>query len=116
MHIDRLIPIRLLLLAGAGVAAACSGDSGTDPQPNPVLKFQSIDAGGSHTCALTAAGEAWCWGNDDGGKLGVDAGIGDYAWGPSKVIGGLAFSNLTNGDAHTCAVATGGQGYCWGKD
>jgi alpha-tubulin suppressor-like RCC1 family protein len=109
--------VRLLVLGvGAAVVAACSGDSATEPEPNPALKFQSIDAGGSHTCGLTAGGEAWCWGNNVGGKLGIGAGIGDYAWQPTKVLGSIAFNNLTNGDAHTCAVATNGQGYCWGKD
>jgi alpha-tubulin suppressor-like RCC1 family protein len=110
--------VRLVLMASAGAVTACSGDSpaGPAPTPTPPLVFQSIEAGGSHTCALTVAGVAWCWGNNDGGKLGVQAATGDYSWRPSKVVGGIAFSSLTTGDAHTCAVATNGDGYCWGKD
>lgn len=108
--------LALLLLASLVFVAACSSDSVTAPQTKPRLEFQLIDAGGSNTCGLTAAGEAWCWGNNDGGKLGVAASTGEYAWAPTKVVGSISFSNLANGDAHTCAVATTGVGYCWGKN
>ena len=39
--------------------------------PIPVytdLKFVSISAGTSHTCAITAIGDAWCWGDDSYGE------------------------------------------------
>ena len=33
---------------------------------------------------------------------------------PVPVHGGLSFVSVTGGYYHTCAVATGGAGYCWG--
>ena len=33
---------------------------------------------------------------------------------PVPVSGGLTFTSLSTGRAHTCGVATGGAAYCWG--
>lgn len=41
--------------------------------PVPVaggITFESLDAGGVNTCAVTRDGEAWCWGSDSIGQLG----------------------------------------------
>jgi hypothetical protein len=37
------------------------------PIPVPVTQ---VEVGGSHACALTAAGKVWCWGDDRRGQLG----------------------------------------------
>ena len=76
------------------------------------LHFTQLDAGGSHTCGLTSAGAAYCWGLNDSGQLG-DNSITQRSV-PVAVSGGLSFSSITTGVAHTCGLVAGGVAYCWG--
>src|SRR6478735_7213796 len=39
------------------------------PEPPPPPKFISVAAGDAHTCAVSAAGELSCWGDDSAGQL-----------------------------------------------
>jgi alpha-tubulin suppressor-like RCC1 family protein len=83
------------------------------PQRVPnVPPLASLSARTSHTCGLTRAGEAWCWGDNGAGQLGD--GTDEKRSGPVKVVGGLHFSVLTVGSGFTCGVAEGGTAYCWG--
>ncbi len=82
--------------------------------PTGVTSFSRIDAGALHTCALTPAGEAYCWGGNDSGQLGDNSTTGVLA--PVLVKGGLVFSAVSTGVGHTCAVTTMGAGYCWGQN
>lgn len=74
--------------------------------------FRALTTGGRHTCALTKAGEAYCWGMGRFGQLGT--GSRSNAAVPVKVAGALRFREISAGGTHTCAVATSGEGYCWG--
>jgi alpha-tubulin suppressor-like RCC1 family protein len=84
------------------VAVRVSGD----------LRFASISAGGWHSCALTADGQAYCWGAGNEGRLGNDAGEDSPV--PVLVAGGLRFNSISAGTWNSCGVATDGAGYCWG--
>ena len=53
------------------------GDGTTTDQPTPVavdappgVIFESLDAGSRHTCAMSTAGDAYCWGASIRGLLG----------------------------------------------
>lgn len=83
--------------------------------------FASLSAGGSHTCGLTRAGTAYCWGANSQGQLGDDtSGNGDWSdttanrSTPVAVLGGRTFTSIAVGGHHTCALEAGGVAYCWG--
>ncbi|MBW3628178.1 MAG: Ig-like domain-containing protein [Gemmatimonadetes bacterium] len=91
--------------------------------PTPVsggLSFRAISAGSRHTCAVTVVGDAYCWGSDTRGELGLGAG-----WRPSApagrrepalVVGATRFTGIAAGDAHTCALGTDARAWCWGAN
>jgi len=73
----------------------------------------AISAGGSHSCALTAAGEVMCWGWNAYGQLGNGT-VEGSAW--PVLVSGLAgtTSAISAGSAHTCALDAAGGARCWG--
>jgi alpha-tubulin suppressor-like RCC1 family protein len=114
-------------------AAFCWGDNrlgqlGTgaagSPSAVPVrvagtAQFAAISAGdGAHTCALTATGAAFCWGDNRVGQLGLGAaGVPDSVVAtPMPVAGGLAFVEISAGRDFTCARTEAGSIYCWGRN
>lgn len=87
----------------------------------PRAAFVEVSAGGSHACALTAAGAAFCWGSNNFGQLGVGFGGGgcgfhDCSERPVAVSGGVRFVQLAAASGHTCGLTAAGIAYCWGAD
>ena len=85
--------------------------------PVPVaggLFFRQVSAGGLHTCGVTTTNQAYCWGKNDGGQLGI-GGAGDIEQRtPAAVVGGLQFRQLAAGGEHQCGITTADRAYCWG--
>lgn len=75
--------------------------------------FASISAGHDHTCALTPAGVAYCWGDNSSGQLGN--GGGGNADGP-VAIAGMTFTQISSGHFHTCGITSAGAAFCWGDN
>ncbi len=75
----------------------------------------SIDAGGSHTCAVMSSGSAQCWGSNVAGQLGDGTGTDRVA--PTEVQGlGAAVRSISAGRGHTCATNVAGGLQCWGSN
>jgi len=75
----------------------------------------SLACGGSHTCAVTAAGGVKCWGANFSGQLGDNS----TANRPRPVdVTGLPASifQVSAGYAHTCGVTEAGNALCWGDN
>jgi alpha-tubulin suppressor-like RCC1 family protein len=118
--------MKRIVFAGLGVLvfAGCDRSPTTPPvfseQPSlaavgrgarPVL---GVTAGEFFSCALTASGEAFCWGLNQFGALG--GGDRSDALTPRAVTGGVGFSSVTAAGAHACALTPDGAAYCWGQN
>ena len=77
-----------------------------------------LAAGKAHICALLASGNVRCWGTGELGRLGygntenigddeTPGSVGDVDVGPGVI-------QIAAGDAHTCALLSGGTVRCWG--
>lgn len=80
-----------------------------------VFDTLSLVSGALHSCALSAAGAAYCWGSDAYGQLGRGS-VGGAATVPTAVSGGLTFAKLFAGEYHTCGITSTGEAHCWGRN
>nr|MDQ2668266.1 hypothetical protein [Gemmatimonadota bacterium] len=85
-------------------------------------RFVQLVTGYGHSCGLTAAGDAFCWGSNVSGEIGDGTGTGSYGDGttrrpsPVKVAGNLKFQHLAAGANLTCGITRDGAAYCWGSN
>lgn len=76
--------------------------------------FVAVAAGGHYTCGLTRQAEAYCWGLNDMGQLGVEPAQSIPL--PARVRSTERFSRLgvNTNYKHTCGVTVAGDAWCWG--
>jgi alpha-tubulin suppressor-like RCC1 family protein len=88
----------------------------SSPKPVKVSGlFTSVSAFFSHVCALSAAGEVACWGQNDQGQLGNGSESGSAPT-PMPIGGGGHYKAVTAGRQFTCALTTDGAAQCWGRN
>ncbi|NVB41840.1 hypothetical protein G6O69_28670 [Pseudenhygromyxa sp. WMMC2535] len=86
----------------------------------PDTEVVDLELGYAHSCALLSDGGVMCWGSNDDGQLGLghtDT-IGDDelpSTQPALSLPG-AVEQLALGTGHTCALLTGGELMCWGRN
>lgn len=102
-----------------GIGNSWAGEPiGGHKSPVPVhgdRVFTDIAASMVHTCAIDAAGAAFCWGRNSTSQLGVpSAGAGEQRWEPVQVEGIPALSAIAVGNSHSCGLTRDGAVWCWG--
>jgi alpha-tubulin suppressor-like RCC1 family protein len=117
-------------VASLGRQAYCWGGNGnrqlgnggwdSDPHPRPLAvagnhQFQQVTVGEAHSCGITTANEAFCWGIDISGELGNDASQ-TFTYTPVKVATDQQiWSQIDAGSHHTCAFTEASRVFCWGR-
>ena len=100
----------------------------TTPRYTPVAvagahKFTQVRVGFRHSCGLTGAGVAFCWGENAHGELGIGTNTGPQdcnglacAVRPVRVAGGHVFRQIVPGGEHTCGLDSDHRYFCWGNN
>lgn len=99
-----------------GVAAEVQ-DDGSLQSAGLQLQAASMATDSQHTCAITLAGQAYCWGAGVNGKLGNGQEKADtepFLTPQNVQQGALRFVSIAAGLEHTCALTIEGDAYCWG--
>ncbi len=74
-----------------------------------------IEIGTTHSCAISVAGAAWCWGQSTFGRLGTTASSNAVTPTATASLGGTA-SKVAAGGTHTCALLTNETISCFGNN
>ena len=122
----RVVHLLAALASGSAILSGCNQRSRSQ------LAFTAVSAGTAHTCGITVAGAAFCWGMSTDGQLGHFGPGGGNAPGPGVcvsfgapfpcstvpvlVTGGLDFTTVSAGGHHACGVTSAGAAYCWGAN
>ena len=103
------------------------GDNSTTDARTPVavhqgqipvgVKLTQISVSGMHTCALGSNGRAYCWGNNQYGKLGNNSETGSLtpvAVHQGQIPTGVTLTQIVASWTHTCVLGSDSKAYCWG--
>lgn len=97
---------------GDSVAAVAVGGQFAQ---TPVWPSGVLSLGQSHTCVLTDDSKIYCWGANDQGQLGIGT-SGSPVVAASEVGADSTWVAVAAGGAHSCALTTYGNAYCWGDN
>lgn len=83
-------------------------------QSGTALRFVSITTGRQFTCAADDAAQAWCWGSNRFGQLGLGDTLDRFV--PTALQHSEPFVRISAGDSHACAVDSLAALHCWGDN
>jgi uncharacterized protein YjdB/alpha-tubulin suppressor-like RCC1 family protein len=117
----------LITAVGVGTATITASSEGTSGAATagvllPVTAL-TLMAGNEHTCALVTGGNAYCWGANSSGQLGIGTTSAESQLRPRAVSSSSnarieSFTALsTSGKSNTtCGLLNTGAGFCWGSN
>ena len=113
--------IRRVFVVAAAVFASCfaplqaQAESGEVPASNTAGQSAAgrISVGGGFACVVMS-GSVYCWGENDGGQLGVVDGVNKST--AVKIAGISTAVSVAAGDNHACALLSSGRVSCWGTN
>ncbi len=85
-------------------------------EPVPValgFDVRDVAVGGERSCAVTRAGDGYCWGFNHMGQLGTGE-VGGATWAPTEVAGDHVWDRISLGPSHGCGLDAAGEIWCWG--
>ena len=91
-----------------------SNDQTTPVQIGSAQTWATVDAGDTHTLAVTTGGALYAWGNNANGRLGINNTTTQNAPALVSALSGVA--TVSAGGSHSMAVTTGGAAYAWGAN
>jgi alpha-tubulin suppressor-like RCC1 family protein len=77
-------------------------------------RFSQISAGLLMTCGVADGGQAYCWGDNSSGQLGMGS-VGGFSDVPVPVGGTARFLSVSVGFFVVCGVSVERDAYCWGS-
>ena len=95
-----------------------AGTEDDAPAPRGAATFSAVRTmavGGQHSCAVTRAGDLWCWGSNGRRQLGATTAA-TRAARPTVVQVAADVRAVELGLSHSCAIANGGEALCWGSN
>ncbi len=120
----QLTALLATLAVAIGLLTVSAAPASAGPGVHPGGDWIDLAAGRDHTCALSAQGQVFCWGNNFSGELGygdtMDRGNQAADMGnnlPAVDLGtGRTATALAAGNAHTCALLDDRTVKCWGAN
>lgn len=89
------------------------------------LAFIEVRAGQQHTCGVTVHHQAYCWGGNYSGELGIGTASGPEhcplfdipcSTRPLRVFGERRYARSSAGHSHSCGSTLAGAVFCWGTN
>jgi alpha-tubulin suppressor-like RCC1 family protein len=98
-----IVPLQVQAESGEAPASNSAGQSAAG----------RISVGGGFACVVMS-GSVYCWGENDGGQLGVVDGTNKST--AVKIAGISTAVSVAAGDDHACALLASGRVSCWGSN